>query len=216
MSGRSLLLIGCSIGLTACASLSPPPAPDIASTASAPVDSVWFTGSSNIRHFICRTTQVAVSAEAAIDEFDRTRVDGMPAVSSGALAIPVQSLDCGIQKMNQDLLVTLGATTNPTISFRLWNYVVFDRKEPRSVRMNGLLRMAGKEKMMVVYGKVQRNPGGDLRLRGKRMIDVREYGIVPPTKFLGLVRVNKNVTVHFDIAVRPLIDPLGVLTSSLQ
>lgn len=216
MSRKSLLRIGCSVGLTACASLSPPPAPDIAPTASAPVDKVWFTGSSNIKRFNCRATQVAVSAEAAIEDFDRTRADGLPAVKGGALAIPVQSLDCGIQKMNHDLLITLGSTTNPTISFLLWNYVVLDRNDPRSVRMNGLLRMAGKEKMMVVYGKVQRNPSGELRLRGKRMIDVREYGIVPPTKFLGLVRVDKNVTVHFDIAVRPLIDPLGILTSALQ
>lgn len=70
--------------------------------------------------------------------------------------------------------------------------------------------------MMVVYGQVVRDPSGELRLRGERMIDVREYGIVPPTRFLGLVRVRKEVIVHFDVAVRPLIDPLGVLTSSLQ
>lgn len=216
MSCRSVLVIGLSAGLAACTGFSSTPSPAITPASAETPDMVWFTGSSNIRHFSCRATQVAVSAEAAIEEFDRARADGVPAVRTAALAIPVRSLDCGIQKMNHDLLTTLGGTVNPTISFRLWNYVMLDRNDPRSVRMNGLLRLAGKDRVLVVYGKVLRAPGGELRLQGERMIDVRDYGVVPPRRFFGLLRVRKDVTVHFDVAVRPLIDPLAVLTSSLQ
>lgn len=139
MSSRSLLIVGCSAGLAACTGLSPAPTAPVTPVSATAPDRVWFTGSSNIRNFSCRATQVAVSAEAAIEEFDRTRADGVPAVRTGALAIPVRSLDCGIQKMNHDLLTTLGGTVNPTISFRLWNYVMLDRNDSRSVRMNGLL-----------------------------------------------------------------------------
>lgn len=216
MSRKSLLFIGLPVALAACAGRSPAPTPPITPSTPPGSDLVWVTGSSNIRSFNCRATQVAVSAEAALEDIDRTRADGVPAVKRGAVAIPVQSLDCGIRKMNHDLLTTLGGTAHPVISFSLWNYVVLDRNDPRSVRMNGVLRVAGRERVMVIHGKVLRDSTGQIRLRGERTIDVRDYGISPPTRFLGLLRVRKEVTVHFDVAVRPLIDPLGVLTSSLQ
>jgi len=159
---------------------------------------------------------VNVSAEAAPEEFDRTKSDGLPAVRSGALVVPVRSLDCGIGLQNAHLFETLGATENPTISFTLADYVV-ERDQPAgSVRMQGRLRIAGTERAVVLHGIVFRNAAGQFILRGERLIDVRDYGIKPPRRFLGLLRVANDVTVHFEVAVRPLIDPLGVLISSLQ
>ena len=214
MSLKSLLAAGSSIALAACATAAPPsvmPASPVPS-----MDMVWFTGASNFRSFSCSSRQVAVSAEAALDEFDRTKADGLPAVRSAALAIPVRSLDCGIRKMNEDLFVTLGGAANPTISFSLSRYVVLNPAPPGTVRMNGLLRLAGHEKPVVVYGTVVRDENGQLRLRGERRIDVRDFGVRPPRRFLGLMRVRPEVDVHFDVAVRPLVDPLGILTSSLR
>jgi hypothetical protein len=116
--------------------------------------------------------------------------------------------------MNHDLAETLGADSSSTINFRLWNYVVMRRGLPGTVRMNGLLRVAGKEQMMLVYGSVVREDNGNLRLRGERIVDVRDFGIKAPTRFFGLFHVANEVTVHFDIAVRPLIDPHGILVSA--
>ena len=209
MSRKSVLLAVCCLLVAACAGNSRPatiPSPVAAA------DVVWFTGASNIRHFTCSSTEVAVYTEAAPEEFERSRSDKMPAVRSAALAIPVRSLDCGIRKMNSDLQETLGAKVNPTISFRLWNYVMVGGKSG-AVRMNGLLTIAGHEKMMILYGKVIRDSSGGLRLLGDRMIDVREFGVSPPRRFFGLLQVQKGITVHFNVAVRPLIDPLGILAN---
>ena len=214
MSWQSVVAAGSAIALAACASAAPPsvqPASPVTS-----MDVVWFTGASNIRSFSCTSNQVALSAEAALDEFDRTKADGVPAVRSAALAIPVRSLDCGIQKMNDDLFATLGGAADPTISFRLDEYVVIKPGSPGAVRMHGLLRLAGHAKQVVVYGTVVRDGNDQLRLRGERRIDVRDFGVKPPRRFFGLMRVRPEVDVHFDVAVRPLIDPLGILTSSLR
>lgn len=178
----------------------------------AATDVVWFTGTSNIRHFSCSTADVAVYTEAAPEEIDRSRSDKLPAVRSAALAIPVRSLDCGIHKMNKDLQETLGAKLNPTISFRLWNYVMVGGKSG-AVRMNGLLTIAGREKVVILYGNVVHDSNGGLRLLGNRMIDVREFGVSPPRRFFGLLQVQKDITIHFNVAVRPLIDPLGILAA---
>ena len=78
-----------------------------------------------------------------------------------------------------------------------------------------VLRIRGREQPVVVNALVRRE-NGVFRLRGERAINLRTYGIDPPTRFLGLVRVDEVVTVHFDVAVRPLVDPLGMVTSSLH
>jgi len=179
-------------------------------------DKIWFTGSSNIRSFTCRATQVNVSAEAAPELFDRTKADGLPAVRNAALQVPVRSLNCGIALQNAHLFETLDASKNPSISFTLSDYAVDRGDAGSNVRMQGLLRIAGTERAVVVRGTVFRNRAGELILRGARSIDIRDFDIKPPRRFLGLLRVRNEVTVHFEVAVRPLIDPLGVLVSTLQ
>jgi polyisoprenoid-binding protein YceI len=216
MSCKSLIQSLSVLFLAACATANPAVTPGIASGLSTAPDRVWVTGSSNFSTFSCRATQIAVSAEASLEDIDRTRIDGLPAVKSGGLAIPIRSLDCGMRQMNDDLLRTLGGDRSGTISFRMGDYVVLEGPAPRLVRMHGLLRLAGTERQLTLSGTVLRDRTGELRLTGEREIDVRDYGITPPTKFFGIVRVRRQVTVHFDVAVRPLIDPMGILTASMQ
>jgi len=179
-------------------------------------DQVWFSGSSNIRKFTCRAGRVYVSAEAAPEEFVRTKEDGLPAVRAAAFSVPVQSLDCGIRMQNAHLFDALGAKSNPNISFILGDYTLEPGRNPRAVRMNGGLRIAGVERNIVVHGTVIRSAGGELLLRGERAIDMRDFGVKPPRRFFGLLRVRNEVTVHFQVVVRPLIDPLGILATALQ
>ena len=192
----------------ACASS---PGPVTAPAPAATADRVWFTGSSNIRRFTCYAKQVNVSAEAAPEEFQRTRADGVTAVRSAAVEVPVRSLDCGIGLQNSHLFETLAATKHPDISFVLSDYVIDRANSDSQVRMKGLLRIAGTERTVVIHGNVFRNPAGQLILRGERMIDVRTFGVKPPRRFFGLLTVRDEVTVHFEVVVRPLIDPLGML-----
>jgi polyisoprenoid-binding protein YceI len=159
---------------------------------------------------------VNLSAEAAPEDFDRTKTDGLPAVRSAALQVPVRSLDCGIGLQNTHLFEALGASTYPQISFTLADYEVERGESMSNVRMQGQLRIGGTERAVVIHGSVFRNAAGQLILRGAREIDMRDFGIKPPRRFLGLLRVRNDVTVHFEVAVRPLIDPLGVLVGSLQ
>jgi polyisoprenoid-binding protein YceI len=157
---------------------------------------------------------VNVSAEAAPEEFIRTRNDGVTAVRAAAVEVPVRSLDCGIGLQNSHMFEALAATRYPQISFTLADYVVDRTNADPRVRMVGVLRIAGTERSVVIHGNLFRNPAGQLILRGERQIDVRTFGVKPPRRFLGLLRVHDEVTVHFEVVVRPLIDPLGMLMAS--
>lgn len=208
-------LIACCVALAACAGQSR--VSDPVSPQSAPSqDRVWFTGSSNIRNFTCSAKQVNISAEAALEAFERTKHDGFPAVKSAALQVPVRSLDCGIGLQNSHLFEALAASTHPSITFVLGDYSVDRSGGDATIRINGALRIAGVERNVVLNGTLLRGARGQLMLVGDREIDVRDFGVPPPRRFFGLLRVRKDVTVHFLVAVRPLIDPLGILTASLQ
>lgn len=214
MHNRSIL-IACCVALTAYAGQSQVAGQPAPGSGASP-DHVWFTGTSNIRNFSCAARQVFVSTEAALEEYARTRRDGVPAVRKAALEVPVRSFDCGIGLQNSDLFKTLGASTHPSITFVLSDYSVESSGIVPRVRMNGVLRIAGVERKVTLQGTVLRDVNGNLMLVGAREIDVREFGVVPPVRFLGLLRVKKDITVHFAIAVRPLVDPLSMVTASLQ
>ena len=216
MMPSRLLIVVCSLALSACSVQAPPGNAPVPQSGPGRADRVWFTGSSNIRRFTCTARQVYVSAEAAPEDFVRTRQDGVPAVRTAAMQVPVSSLDCGIGLQNSHLFQALGATANPTISFSLGEYSVERSDNLRRVRMLGALRIAGVERRVVLNGSLFRDAEGRWMLRGARVINLRDFGILPPRRFLGLLRVRDEVVVHFDVAVRPLIDPLGVLMASLQ
>jgi hypothetical protein len=216
MSRTSLAVASWLLPLTACATLFPKAESNITASPSLPADVVWISGSSNFSSFTCRATDVAVTAEAALEQVVRARADGIPAVKTAALAIPVRSLDCGISEMNSDLYRTLHGDVYPTISFSMGDYAIRERGKERQVRMDGRLRINGQEQNIVVQGWVRRDRSGQLRFKGEREINMRNFGIKPPRKFLGLVRVRDQVTVGFDVAVRPLVDPLGILSSTIQ
>lgn len=211
MFNHRSLLVACCISLTACANQSR--VGTLYPVNGQSQDRVWFTGSSNIRHFTCSARQVNVSTEAALEDFARTKSDGLPAVKNAALQVPVRSLDCGIGLQNSHLFETLGASANPSITFVLSNYVV---SADRSVQMNGDLRIAGVSRDVAIQARTIRAEDGTMMLTGEREIDVRDFGVQPPRRFFGLLRVRKEVTVHFLVTVRPLIDPLGILTASIR
>lgn len=209
------LLLGCSLMLGA-TSQAPAATAPIPTPTKVPVDRVWLTGTSTLNSFTCLSKRVYVSVEAAPEEFVRTKQDGVPAVRQAAVSLPVRSLDCGLGLQNADLYSALGANTNPDISFTLDNYAVERAGNVRSVRMMGTLRIAGVERNVVFHGTLVHDASGEWLLRGERAINMRDFGVTPPRRFLGLLRVRDEVTVHFEVQVRPLIDPLGVLAASFR
>lgn len=209
------LLVACCVSLTACAGHSPVAGPPIPESGVSQ-DRVWFTGSSNIRNFTCSAREVFVSTEAAPEEFVRTKQDGVPAIRSAAIEVPVRSLDCGMGLQNSHLFETLRASTHPSILFVLTDYVIESSGIVPRIKMNGALRIADVERNVVLHGTMLRDVNGNLMLVGEREMDVSEFGVVPPKRFFGLLRVRSNVTIHFAVAVRPLIDPISIITASLQ
>jgi polyisoprenoid-binding protein YceI len=163
---------------------------------------VWFTGASNIRHFTCRATEVGGG-----EQLPSPSIPHAPPDSAGprvTLRIPVTGLNCGIGMMSRHLHHALHAELHPAIQFTLADYELVPGDSGWSVRMNGALDIAGVRRPVSIDAAVTADSAGVAHVRGTHDIRVTDYGVAPPRRFLGLLRVRDQVTVHFDV---PLPDP---------
>lgn len=171
---------------------------------------VWFTGASNLRRFTCRADAVQGGLELAPGHSLATVLAGDGARAAATLRVAVAGLDCGIRAQSRHLRETLHAASYPAIEFSLDGYRVVARDSGTELWMQGRLAVAGVEQPMVLTGAVVRDADGTVRLQGAQQIRVTDFGVQPPRRFLGLLRVRDTVTVHYDVV---LPDPPQVLVS---
>jgi polyisoprenoid-binding protein YceI len=163
---------------------------------------VWFTGASNLHDFTCRAAQVRGGVVVlAANTGTGSLFAGQPPALTGRLLIPVEGVDCGIPAMTRDLHGTLRAEHAPAITFALERYVVAPGFRAPSVRLEGQLSIAGVERPVTLVGTLLRDTTGAVRVQGSRRLRVTDFGVRPPRRFLGLVRVHETVRVHFDVVL---------------
>lgn len=163
---------------------------------------VWFTGASNLRSFTCRAGELSGNVDLVSPEAGAAGLLGGEKAARGAtLTVPVAGLSCGIGAMTRHLHEALKADSSPTIEFRLDDYQVAPGDTAAPVRMNGSLRIAGVEAPVAVDGVLARDTAGALHARGTHEVRVTDFGVQPPRRFLGLLRVRDRVTVHFDVVL---------------
>jgi polyisoprenoid-binding protein YceI len=164
-----------------------------------PESRVWITGSSTIRHFTCRAQNVTGSVDLRANLTRRPVLSGQNLSNAASLRIPVAALDCGNAKMNRDLRVALRAVTYENIEFHLDSYDVQFTGAAPTARVSGRLRIAGTERPLVLMANVDCDALGNLHVRGIHVLRMTDFGVRPPRRFAGLLRVRDRIAVHFDV-----------------
>jgi polyisoprenoid-binding protein YceI len=203
-----------SLALTILAALLAAPAADAQAPQPGAGTHVWFTGSSNLRRFTCRATQVG-GGESLPDASAATAAAPDSAGVRVSLRIPVAGLDCGIWLMNRHLRHALHAERHPAIQFTLAEYELVPGDSGWVVRMHGELSIAGVQRRIAVDGAVAEDGAGTTHVRGRHEVRVTGYGVHPPRRFAGLLHVHEQVTVHFDVAL-PRAAPAPAVAQTLQ
>ncbi len=144
----------------------------------------WIEGSATGTSFVCRVDSLAGTAQ-----FGATNTS----LASGTLHVPVAHVDCGNSRMTADMRETLHADRHPEISFSLTGV------ERSPVQAHGILAIAGVERSVSIHGTLRPMDGGQVRVTGSTRLRLSDFGIEPPTKFFGLVRVHNEIDVHFDL-----------------
>ena len=125
------------------------------------------------------------------------------AISDSAAAcsvtVPVKGLTTGEKGMNKNMYTTLKAEAHPLIRYVLNSDSVVAVEKPSTVSLatRGDLTIAGVTREVVIPVTVRRKGMEAGRIEGSLKIKLTDFGITPPTFFLGMLKVGNIVKVHF-------------------
>jgi len=156
-----------------------------------PGSALWVEGGSTVRSWKCTAkqidAQVAGDATASLAQM----------VSGATVGIPVAQLECGNGKMNEHMRKALDAEKNPAIQFTLSSYDV----NGTAATLKGTLQIAGSTKPIEIPASVT-DDGKEVRVKAARQINMKEWGVKPPSLMMGTMKVKEVVTVGFDVTLK--------------
>lgn len=189
------------------APLTPTPAPRPTAVAGVltlqPGSRLWFDGSSSVKDFTCKAKTLTASVvTSSADAAAAAVVAGEKSVTSVELTVPVSALDCDNGTMNNHMRNALDAKAHPTIMFALSSYDLVKGGESVAVTLMGSLTIHGKSQPVTLQAQATGGADGALHLTGVYELNMKEYGVKPPSLMLGTMNVREKVKVRFDLLLR--------------
>ena len=146
-------------------------------------------GTSTMHDYSLTTTKMVVSSTVA----EGASLLEPRALQSFELAIPVDGFSSDKDGLRKKFLETMKAEKHPVITFRLADYIV----DGQNVRPRGTLTVAGTARDIELELTLRENPEG-LHVQGSRVLSMKEFGIKPPTMFMGMLKTNDQVAIKFE------------------
>lgn len=155
---------------------------------------LWVEGKSTVRDYKCMAKVMDATISGGPEG---TSVPLAQVVKSAAVTVEVAALDCSNGTMNEHMRKALKASEAPTITFTLDSYELNDGV----ASLFGKLQMAGREHAITIPAAVSEE--GDLiRVTASKAINMKEWGVKPPSLMLGTMKVKELVTINFDVTLK--------------
>jgi polyisoprenoid-binding protein YceI len=162
-----------------------------------PGSRVWVDGTSTVRAWHCESARAVGSAAATTTDLAQ-----LANVGSASVTVPVATLDCRNTTMNGHMRNALKADQAPEIRFRASSVKVTANGDAGTAEMEGTLSIGGQDRPTTITAQVA-TENGQIRVRGTKRINMTEWGLRPPSLMLGTMKVNPQVTVGFDVVLKP-------------
>lgn len=169
----------------------------------APESRLWVEGTSTVRDFSCHAT--ALEGKIGYQGDLNGTVEGVGrAVNAVTIDVATSALDCRNGTMNGHMRKALRADESPLIRYRMTSHEFVSREDGAlTLNLTGLLTLAGQEREIVMVADAVRDSTGRYVIIGSEELDMREYGIKPPTLMLGTLKVRDKVIVRYEIVLSP-------------
>jgi polyisoprenoid-binding protein YceI len=146
----------------------------------------------------------ACGGDAKIEAKPEPLGEPVPGLAAGVQKVTVitsvPAIDCGDSTMNKHLRKALKDEQFPEVRYQALKYTLVD--DGTAVQTSGELTIAGVTKPIALGAKLVPLPQGGTRVVGNVDINMRDYGVKPPSLFLGALKVADVVTVKFNAVVQ--------------
>ncbi len=178
-----------------------------------PTSRVWLDGSANIIDFSCAAGMIESSGFLLDMNLQVLRSgQGRPHGDIELhVKIPVNELNCGKAPINRDMRKTLNADEYPVIEYKLLSSQLMcctDDFLPQTMEIEtvGNLTLSGKTRQERIIISGQFIGTYLFRITGSHLVRMSEFGLEPPSPMMGLIKVNDEMIVNFDV-ILTLKDP---------
>jgi len=142
------------------------------------------------------STMHAFTSTATVLTLDAAMEDKGGALKSLTLSLPVNGLKSDSGQLDKNLYKALNEKAAPEIRFEMKSY----EAAGETATVKGMLSIAGVAREEAVTGAVTREAGA-LRVTGAKELKMSDFGVKPPTMFLGAIKVKDQVVIHFDLVL---------------
>ena len=148
------------------------------------------SGTSTVRGWTC-------PVEGAVEVTPGQSSDPLPGFPNGVngvkVTVQVREFECPEEEMNEHLQEAMEASEHPEIVFELQGYSLAGE----TAQASGTIAIHGETRPITFEIELMESPDG-VRGMGQTEINMTEFGVTPPSVFLGLLNVGEVITVTFD------------------
>lgn len=164
--------------------------------------SITINGETNVNKFQCTMNQPALNDSIVVKNIwsnQKLEFEGLK------LVYKVADFECGIQAMNSDFQELLRADEEPYLYLYLNSITLHNGNkafEELDVDAEVEILLAGvQKKINVLGGKVFNHSSARMTLQGDKELLMTDFGIEPPTKLFGMIKVTDDITIEFEISM---------------
>lgn len=156
-----------------------------------PQSELIIAGSTNVNKFDCRFDVGLITHSRSIRYINEDNYLRFPDLS---LNLSISGFDCGNRRMNEDFCDLLKSDKYPEIKISIDKIELIS---PQYTKAYITAYLAGEKKSYNLPVQVENG-----RFKGKFRMNIRDFGLEPPTKALGLIEVNEEIEVQFNLLVQ--------------
>lgn len=156
-------------------------------------------GKSNVNSFRCDVTEYLQPDTVWFYKEDQQQQFNI----KGGLTITVNGIDCHQRYMTNDLRKALKADKYPSLKIDLLSISDFTNANKNITGIVDISLSGIRRKMYVNY-IVQTGTDGTLHLFGSRQVLFSDFGLTPPEKLAGLIKVEEQLSIRFHLILRAL------------
>lgn len=161
-------------------------------------------GETNINTFECALTSYVWSKNLVFYESNLPGSNSHPVNCD--FEIPVKSFDCGMQLMTSDLRKTLQSEKFPfmKISLKAMSNLISRAKDGQCIGTEADIMLTGIKKPSNIQFKVEKKTGHQITLTARKTIQLSDYNITPPTRFMGSVKVKNEMVINITMKLKKI------------
>jgi hypothetical protein len=169
----------------------------------APSSQLMLRGKSTLHDYAIAATRIQLAVElaeslpAGASALGRLAQPG--AVKSIVLTVPVEAMKSEKNGLDKNMHKALKAAENPNIVFRLTSPPAASA-DGTTYRVAGELELAGRSQAIEVDVRASETPDG-IVLEGSKALLMSDFGIKPPSMFLGTLKTADRVVVEWRLVL---------------